>query len=560
MTTTESHAERALSTSFKQASARVAGRAREWRFAAIVIALALLLSTAPYLFASLTARPDEQFMGLALNVPDHIQYFSWMRDLSTSNLAANRLTAEPNDPVFFNLLWWTLGHVGAATGLDYAALYSVLRVLATVVCLSSAYAFLRLAVPDLRQRRLAFVLIAFGSGLGIFWIAVKYLQRLPEAPYPFDTYTLEPNVFLSLIGGPHFALALGLLIAVFGLTLVALREKRQRYAIAAGVVALILGLQHAYDLITIYAVLGLFGLLVWIRDREFPRFLFVAGLIIVALSLPPAAYSLLLVKANPVWGEVLSQFDLAGAFTPNPLHLPILLGAPFLLALLAFRPRMLQSLSDMEMFVGAWFVTHFVLVYLPVDFQIHLLLGWQVPIAILATSIATTRIAPKLANRSWIGPKAAVAGVLAVSIVTNAYLLAWRFIDLNRHESPYYLSRSEIAGLDWLAAHATSSDVVLAELDFGQYVPTWSDARAFLAHWTGTLDYLDKQRMVASVLNATTPEGERRAILNEYEVSYVVVRDGGSVSGHDSAWIASTGWRAVFANDRVTIYRVQLPP
>ncbi len=63
-------------------------------------------------------------------------------------------------------------------------------------------------------------------------------------------------------------------------------------------------------------------------------------------------------------------------------------GLPFLLALytaIRQNPLQLQGVSDNDLFVRGWFWISFVLVYLPVDYQIHMLNGWQVPIAILAT-------------------------------------------------------------------------------------------------------------------------------------------------------------------------------
>jgi hypothetical protein len=494
----------------------------EWRFVAAIIALVLILTSAPYIFANVTAPSDRQFMGIMLDVPDHIQYFSWMRDLARAPLAANRLTAEPNDPALFNLLWWALGHLGAATGLDYAALFTLLRVLAIAVGLGGSYFFLRVAVPDDAQRRLAFILIAFGGGIGLIWIVVKYVGNLPAAPFPFDTYTAEPNTFLSMLGYPHFALAMGLLVATFALLLIALRKQQLRYALFAGIVALILGVQHTYDLVTMYGVFGVFGLLIWLRDRRFPRFLFICGVIIVGISAPPAGYSFLLTKNNPVWAEVLSQFDNAGAFTPNPLHLPILMGLPLLLALIGFRPRMLQSRNEIEIFVGAWFLTHFVLVYLPLEFQIHLLLGWQVPIAVLAAATLLTRIKPALANRSRTPQRLALGGLVGLALITNVYIFAWRFIELKRHELPYYLTRDEVAALDWLEANTDKSDVVLSTLDFNQFTPMWSDARAFLAHWTGTLDYHNKIAMVDTVLGPDARADQRQAILDQFNVTHIV--------------------------------------
>lgn len=66
----------------------------EWRFVSLTIIFVLAVTSLPYLYAYLTTPPDKQFMGLMLDVPDHGQYFSWMRELTYAHLSANKLTPE----------------------------------------------------------------------------------------------------------------------------------------------------------------------------------------------------------------------------------------------------------------------------------------------------------------------------------------------------------------------------------------------------------------------------------------------------------------------------------
>lgn len=528
----------------------------EWRVLGAITVALLIITTVPYVFAHQVTPPGMRFMGIMLGVPDHAQYFSWMRDLSHSLLAANRLTPEPNAPALFNLLWWGLGRIGVLTGLDYAALFSLVRVAAIISCMGCAYGFFRLVIAKAAHRRLATVLFAFGGGLGTIWVIAKYLLRLKELPFPLDVYVVEANTFAIMLAFPHFTLALALMIATIGLFLLALRRRHYLYAAAAGIAALLLSLQHAYDLITIYAVLGLFGLLVWVRDRKFPTFPFACGIIVIALSAPFAAYLFVLVKADPIWGAVLAQFDNAGVFTPQPHHLLVLLGVPFLLSLAVFRPRMLQSRDDGELLVAAWFVAHFPLVYLPVDFQIHLLLGWQVPIAVLGAA-GLMRYGPVLAQRLRLRPRFVIAGLVGLAVVTNVYLVAWRLVDLKRIEPPYYMTVDEVAALDWLAAHTSNKDVVLSNLRFGQFVPMWSDARAFLAHWANTLNYYEKQEKAGAVLNPATSDDTRLAVVRAYAVTYVVAspeQTGPPTPLHVPYLIP------VFTQGPVAVYRVEAKP
>jgi hypothetical protein len=105
----------------------------------VTILFVLLITTTPYLFAYFTTPPEKQYMGIMVNIPDHMQYASWMRELSTAHLSANKLTPEPNEPVFFNLLWWGMGRLQRFTGGGFAGMFQLLRVVSTTLFLLLAY-------------------------------------------------------------------------------------------------------------------------------------------------------------------------------------------------------------------------------------------------------------------------------------------------------------------------------------------------------------------------------------------------------------------------------------
>ena len=113
-------------------------------------------------------------------------------------------------------------------------------------------------------------------------------------------------------------------------------KKQLMYSAAAGVVGLLLALQHAYDLLALYGVLGTFTLLVTLRDRRIPWLLVKSNLAVGLISWWPGLYSLWLTRTSPVWKEVLAQFSNAGVYTPDPFHLVILMGLPLLVAVLTF--------------------------------------------------------------------------------------------------------------------------------------------------------------------------------------------------------------------------------
>ncbi len=533
---------------------------QEIRYVLLVSALVLILTGLPYLYGYLSAPADRVFMGIALGTPDTNQYFAWLRAFTRSFLIPNTLTPEPNEAVFFNLLWWLLAQGVRYLGMSHLLAFHLLRVVAGAAFLFTAYLFCAMCLESPRWRKTAFLIIAVGTGFGWVWVVGKYLTG--RLPYPLDVYIVEPNSFQAIMAFPHFSLAAGLILAVFGLVILGYERRQWRYPLAAAIVAFILGWSHAYDLLLIYAVVGVFALILWLRDGWSPHLL-LYPLIIVLISCAPALYSVYLTSAFPLWRDVLAQFVNADAWTPDPFHLLIVLGVPFILALFTFDGLVpLRERPLRELFLKTWFVVNFFVAYFPVSYQIHYLNGWQVPIAILATMGFYRRVVPWLQDRLGAALRApvrwerwATVFLILTVIPTNVYLLAWRFVDLSRHQPPYYLHRDEVAALRWLEANTSPDDVVLSGFDVGQYIPGVAGNRAFLGHWAMTAGIYDKQERVAAFFNPDTPDEERRDTLCRFGVRYIFYglkeRELGSLP---AGWLPYL--EAVFQTPQVTLYRV----
>ena len=541
----------------------------EWRFVWFVVATVLVLTSLPYLYGYWSSPADKQFMGLMLDIPDHGQYLSWWRGFQSSLLISNKLTPEPNKPLFFNLLWWSLAQVSRWTGLGHAPVYQAFRWLAAGSFLWATYRLIAVFLLDVRQRRTAFLLVAFSSGLGWLLVVLKYAARAwtgGELLFPLDVYVAEGNSFLCILGYPHFALA-GTFIA---LTLEFIwwgwKESKTKPMVVAGVLALLLGWQHAYDLLIVYSVMGTFAFLIWWKGRKFPWRLFWGGVIVCALSCSGAVYSVILTTSDPLWEEVLAQFANGGVYTPSPPHLIILFGWPLVLAVvewveLAWRKRgRLIRWSDEDLFVGGWFLVGAMLNYIPTDFQIHMLNSWQIPMMILATKGLHGLVAPACVKWLPVSSERVLRWVVVAFVVavlpTNLYLLAWRFVDLSRADYPYFLHRGEVAALEWLGENTEPEEIVLSALTTGQYIPGLSGNTAFLAHWAQTVEFYDKRDRVARFFTADTPDNERMNTVCSFGVDYVLYgpaeRALGDYEPANARWLA-----LAFSVPQVEVYRVQ---
>ena len=241
-------------------------------------------------------------------------------------------------------------------------------------------------------------------------------------------------------------------------------------------------------------------------------------------------------EANPTWRQALAQYDNLGATTPSPLHLLILLGPTFLLALLqvgvfAARQRSGDRLSDRTLFLGGWFIANIAVIYLPLRFQIMLLTGLQFVMAVLATDFLYERVVPWLAGRqlpTWwnsarVPPGRLVSTLFLLAVIpTNVYLFAWRIVDLRRQQAPYYLDRDLIAAFDWLERTGEREDVVLSSFATGHYVAGLTGLRPFYANAVMTLDAHLKEDVVSRIFSADATDEERQNLLRQYDIGYII--------------------------------------
>ena len=502
-----------------------------------VLAAALLLlvvTSIPFVYAAASAPDDQIFTGVLVNVHDTAQYLTWMRESGSHIFIDNRLTSEPNPPIYFNLHWWLFGRLAATTGINLITSYHIMRVIAIPLLVVAVYWLCTLLVPDERRRRFAFWITLVGAGLGWLWVADKFAFGLDGVPFPTDVYTTPGNAFYTMLISPHLTLAMALLLFTLGLAYVGVSRNRLGVSAAAGLTAFALGQGHAYDLVTVWGVLGLFGLVITVRDGLTRRAVLNLGLVYV-ISAPAALYWVYVSSAaNPVWQQALAQYDNLGVFTPDPMHLAILLGLRLIVALATYSGFVPVTAQDnRSIFLKSWMVAVLVLAYVPLKFRIMLLLGLELPLSILALDGLLDHIVPwiqqhasGLLARLRVTPAALArwspALFLMVLIPTNIYLYGWRLLDMSRHDYPYFLYRDDLAAIDWIDTHTDEADVVLSSLTIGHFVPGLAGNRVFLGSAVMTANFNHKNEEVNRFFDGQTDEAWRRDLLDRYDIRYLV--------------------------------------
>ena len=209
------------------------------------------------------------------------------------------------------------------------------------------------------------------------------------------------------------------------------------------------------------------------------------------------------------------------------------------------------------------------LVYIPFNLQRRLMLGVQVPLSILAAlglwwlffqitqggdgedPTKGRTLETRGALQRW---RIASVGIVALLSLSNILILFGAVVEVSRQSPPVFHSGAEINAADWLAAHITPDQVVLAAFQTGNYLPTRISARVFAGHGPETVNSEAKQAMLRQFF-ANCDDAFRFSLLFENGVSYVFYgpseRALGGFSPADAPYL-----RQVYDNGTVQIYQV----
>ncbi|MBI4772248.1 MAG: hypothetical protein HY784_17955, partial [Chloroflexi bacterium] len=173
---------------------------REWRWVAMLSAVILLFTSAPYLLAYAGQPPDYVFNGLLLNPADGNSYFAKMQEGYRGEwLFTLPYSVEPGAGAFLFTFYLFLGHLACWLGLTIPFTFHAARVFGGALLLVTAYPFAARFTAGPRWRLALWLLVALGSGFG--WMATL------AGRFTSDLWVAEAIPFLSLYANPHFPLA-----------------------------------------------------------------------------------------------------------------------------------------------------------------------------------------------------------------------------------------------------------------------------------------------------------------------------------------------------------------
>ncbi len=288
----------------------------ELRWVLIASLAVLLLASLPTLYAWSRADADHVFTGFVYNTEDGNSYIAKMRLGARGEWLFHLFyTPEEHEGALVVTFYLALGKLAAATGMSLVLVYHLARVVLGIGFLLTIYAFVSFFTADLATRRLAWMLVATGSGLG--WLltllgAGNWLGNLP-----LDFWVPEAYVFLVLYNLPHLALAEGLLLWAMMWTLRAFERQDARWCLPAGLAAFVMTWIVPFYAGVLATALGAHLLALLIRRRQIPWREIGLAALTGLLAVPPVAYNAWLFTTNPAFRTWAAQNLI---LSPHPLH------------------------------------------------------------------------------------------------------------------------------------------------------------------------------------------------------------------------------------------------
>lgn len=537
--------------------------------------VAIMLATClPYLVVWWYTPLQAVFPWTLFNSDDHGVYFAWMRQAADGHLLfRNLFTAEPQRGIYLQTYFLILGQLARLPGIDVPLAYQIGRFVFGVTTLLLVYRLAAFFAPDRFTRGCIFWTTALSAGVGwLFWHDYM-IQR-----GPVDVWQPEAITFASLYTNGLFAVALTLMLGVVVCLLMA-EERGPRWAVGAGLCGLLLGNIHSYDVIHLTAVWCAYLLAKWVVGRRFPAREVGHGLIAGLVAVPSVAYMAWLYATEPVFK---ARADTA---TLSPELPGYLLGYGLLLPLAALGAWRLWQGAQKEKETGSpslrwllpivWALIGLPLAYLPFAFQRKLIMGYHLPLALLA-GFALAWLARKVSTRDSSRRAAMVVAALGVGVlsISNVRYLV-RDIRLARMENitstgahHAYWPEGDLRAFEWLRDHTAPDATLLTWPMNGVFAPAYSGRKVYAGHWGETPRYEERLKEVFAFYWGLWSSDERLQFLRRFGITHVVE------SPIEREWLDIWGRKApvprrplsaepylqpVFAVGDTTVYEVRSP-
>jgi hypothetical protein len=539
----------------------------------------LLLTAIPTLLAYTQRHDGLGFIGMLWTPPDAAQYFAAMREgaASSSWLIHDHLTTEPHDPVLMYVTYVVLGKLAWALGISHRLTYHLAEIGARGVLVVAVLLLAHTALPTRVERRIALVLVLFGSGPLLVAAVLNAIAGHPFALSLESLWQPEFSTVVLLYTAPHMMLGVACsLLAVW-----AYLQAWSGRVWLGGILGIgatgAVGLTNAFGLIPLSVAVAVHLGLMCLRRRGLPSGPVRASGAILLVAGPFILYNALIFRTSAVWSQTYGA--MTGMVSPNPLEVVLLLGGIVILAVPGL-VSLLKSGTPAQVMVLVWVVCGAALMYVPLGVERRFALGLQ-PVLAIAAAPAVAVVwswirAARFPGRACLRPVLLVllslalfGSTLPVHVVIFGTALGLTESGrpvapvseraLRPFTSPWVvafhpLQLEQAAG--WLERETGADDNLLAAPWTANVLASSVDGRFYVAHAVATPDFEAKAMEVLTAYRSASAD-ELVAFMNDRRLRYVIYGPYEQALGIDAP--VSERLRHVFSADAVDIFELAEP-
>jgi hypothetical protein len=461
----------------------------EWRWVIVISGFLVALTLVPYAWA--LARNESadswHFMGMLSNPKDGATYLSKIEQGRRGDwLFELRYTPEAHDGAGFNTFYLFLGQTARITGLSSLVIYHLARVATSLFMFISLYQLGATIWVRLRPRRLFFMLLAVGSGLG--WLLLLFnpdkLAIDMSVPEAFPLYAAYTN--------PHFPMSIACLALIASAYMVVFRRgytaapSVENGGLGLFLLSTLLALIQPMALLPIGGALAMYVVTRYFLTREFPGHELRWAAMLWLPALPFAVYDVAVVRFNDVMGDFMAQNK-----TPSPAPLLYVFG--YGLLLIVAIPGLVRAVRrferDGDQFMLLWIVINVIGLYAPFNMQRRLAMGLILPLVYFSVRALEDYWFYKVSEK-WRAPS--MIALIVFIVPTNVLVLTIPLFGvIARPESG--LEHAMLVETDywreiqWLQEHGVEDEVVLASPNVSQWIPAYTAQVVVYGHLLETV-------------------------------------------------------------------------
>lgn len=503
-------------------------------FIIVIAALAMLFNLAPYVYQYKISPPSKVYVGSFPIIYDKPSYLAEMIQGEKGNWRMiNMYTTEPQKPIFLYPLYLALGHIARISHISVENIFFVARFFFGIILLFVVLYFIRYFVPGVNQRKIAYFLALFASGIG--WI-FQHIQSLDLGAIP----DAVPMVRFSYF--PHFSVSHILFLGVIILFYRSLKAKNGRFfAILAGTLSFVLNFILPFTSILLYFLIISLLTIFFLNDKVFLKnksSLAVLGkalwnnnnfknaLIFFAISLPSLFFMYYLGTADPMWKTVEEQNILP---TPPLIRIITGLGLPLFFSILGLWALIKKDRFN-GLFFSVWIFGVIALSFIPLwiyPMQRRFLeTAFYVPLAITASfGIKAIYDYFKKKNIKFLRDKFAyIFIVFAIPIMTSSNIQTWQIFSylINSADEPkYYLPQENIEAMKWLRQNTANDSIILASFANSNNIPYFADRMVYVGHGPMTINFTEKIKETEDFYSGKYSSNTMYDFLKNNRINYV---------------------------------------